>query len=79
MPKLYTYNVLVSFTVQHTFREDEVEQAEEGGEGDLDPTSAALEEFENEIQEFLGTNYAVADVEAWTDFDDLLGVDTDGE
>ena len=70
--KLYTYNVLVSFQMQYTFREDEVEHAEEGDERDLDPTGEAIANLEEELTEYLGQNYAVEKVDAFADF--LLGV-----
>jgi len=75
MPKkLFTYKVIVSFEMQFTFAESEVEQSDEGSDGDLSPTDAALESLEKELQECLGQNYYVEKIEARTDFDDLLGV-----
>lgn len=76
MSKLYTYNVLCSFKLQYTFTQDEVEQAEEGAEGDLDPKATALEQVAAEIREQLEENFAVSEVEAWADFDELLGIDS---
>jgi hypothetical protein len=75
MGKAYTYTVTISFDMPWTFEQDEVEQAEEGDESDLDPTAAALEKLAAEVQEYLGQQFGVSNVEAWTDFDHLLGVD----
>jgi len=72
--KLYTYTVTCSFNVQYTFGEDEVEQAVEGGEGDLDPTESALEALGAEIRSCLEEQFSITKVEAWADFDGLLGV-----
>lgn len=76
MSKSYTYSVTCSFTLQYTFTQDEVKQAEEGGDGDLDPTAVALEELAAEIGDCLGAQFTVSEVEAWADFDGLLGVDS---
>ena len=73
--KFYTFSVLISFHMQHTFTAKEVQPAEEGGEADVDPTDAALAELEDEIQEYLFQQYPVEAVEAWADFDGLLGIE----
>ena len=74
MPKkLYTYLVTMDVKMQFTFNEDEVEQAEEGGPVDIDPTQRALDALGKEIKDCLSNNYAVQSVEAWADFDELLG------
>lgn len=76
--KRFTYNVSVSFQMQFTFSESEVEQSDEGDEGDMSPTDAALEALGKEIAERLGEHFgAVEKVEAWADFDELLGVEED--
>lgn len=73
--KHFTYNVSVSFQMQFTFSESEVEQSDEGDEGDMSPTDAALEALGKEIAERLGEHFGgVEKVEAWADFDELLGV-----
>ena len=72
--KLYTYSVSVSFDMQFTFTEKEVEQAEEGSEKDLDPTEKALSKLETELMEYLSLAYHVKQVEAFADFESLLGV-----
>ena len=77
--KYYTYMISCSFKMQYTFTEKEVEQAEEGGEGDLDPIEDALMDLEKTIKDRLEPHWAVSDVEAWTDFDELLGVIDDDE
>jgi hypothetical protein len=79
MSKSYTYSVTCSFTLQYTFTQDEVEQAEEGGEGDLDPTADALEKLAAEIGDCLAEQFTVSEVEAWADFDGLLGVGSSDE
>ena len=77
--KYYTYMISCSFKMQYTFTEKEVEQAEEGSEGDIDPTEDALMDLEKTIKDRLDPHWAVSDVEAWTDFDELLGVIDDDE
>jgi len=74
----YTYEVHVSVRLQHTFTEAEVEPSEEGGDGDMDPTDEALTKLEQELEEHLLEEYTVTGVEAWADFDNLLGVSTEG-
>lgn len=71
----YTYNVSVSFQMQFTFSETEVEQSDEGDDGDMSPTKAALESLGKEIAECLGEHFGVGTIEAWADFDDLLRVE----
>jgi hypothetical protein len=69
----YTYSVLVSFAMQFTFRQHEVQAAEEGGENDLDPTGDAIADLEEELKDYLSQQYLISGLEADTDFDDLLG------
>jgi len=78
MTKSYTYQVHCTFTVQFTFSEREIKAAEEGTVGDVDPTQEALDGLATELQEYLSQNYAVSDVQAHADFDDLLGVNSEG-
>ena len=73
--RYYTYMLNFSFRMQHTFTETDVEQAEEGGENDLDPTDEALANLENEIREVLSQDYVVESLDAFTDFSSLLGVE----
>lgn len=73
--KHYTYNLLVTFRMQFTFTDDEVEPSEEGGPEDRDPSQRALENLEKELHEQLRQNYTVDDMEVSGDFDDLLGID----
>ena len=79
MPKKhFTYKVACSFNMQFTFPESDVEQSDEGGEGDMSPTDSALEALGKEIEECLCERFGgVAKVETWADFDELLGVDED--
>jgi len=76
--KHFTYIVACSFKMQFTFTDSEVEQSDEGDGGDMSPTDAAMEALCKEIEECLGRHFGdVEKVEAWADFDDLLGVDED--
>ncbi len=71
--KRFNYIVTVSFQMQFSFPESEVEQSDEGAEGDMSPTDEALEALEEELAEFLGQNYGgICNMEAWADFDELL-------
>jgi len=73
--KSYTFTVSVSFEMEFTFRESEVQPAEEGGENDIDPTDEALADLESELKEYLSQEYPIEKIEAFADFDSLLGVD----
>lgn len=76
----FTYNVSCSFDFQFTFTGQEVEPAEEGDETDFDPTEEALSALAAEIKEHLSQNYAaIENVEAFADFNDLLGISEDGK
>lgn len=76
--KHFTYNVACSFNMQFTFPESDVEQSDEGDEGNMSPTDLALESLGKEIEECLGEQFGgVTNVEVCADFDDLLGVDDD--
>ncbi|MEZ6081259.1 MAG: hypothetical protein R3C56_37990 [Pirellulaceae bacterium] len=73
--KLFTYNVSVSFAMQFTFAESEVEQSDEGDEGDMSPTQAALAALGKELEECISQQFGeISNIEAWADFDELLGV-----
>jgi hypothetical protein len=72
--KFYTYNVSFSFEMQFTFPASDVEPASEGGKNDFDPTDEALSALEKEVKEYLSENYTIGDIEAFADFDSLLGV-----
>lgn len=72
--KFYTFNVSVSFEMQFTFGEKEVQPAEEGGENDFEPTEKALADLEKELNEYLSQNYIIDKLESVTDFDSLLCV-----
>lgn len=71
--KYFTYNVSVSFEMQFTFHESEVQPAEEGLERDRDPTEKALANLERELTEYIGSDYAISGLSAFADFDSLLG------
>ena len=74
--KYYTYSVLMSFNMQFTFIGKEVQPSDEGGENDFDPTDQALIDLEKELEDYLSQNYnAIEKVEAYADFDNLLGVE----
>ncbi len=76
--KLFTYRFACSFQMQFTLAESEVEQSDEGDEGDMSPTDRALDELGKEIQECLSERFAdVGEIEVSADFDDLLGTDTE--
>ena len=72
--KHYTFNVSFSFDMQYTFTDNEIQAAEEGREGDVEPTGEALAALEKEITECLSQNYAIGKIEADADFDSLLGI-----
>jgi hypothetical protein len=76
--KHYTFNLTCSFTMQCTFTEQQVQQDADGGDGDVEPTDAALLQLEAEMKEYLQQVYLVADkVEIFADSEDLLGDDDD--
>jgi hypothetical protein len=72
-PKHFTFGVTISFEMQYTFTEDEVERDVETDDG-YEPTDKALSELEDEIKDYLSQNYAVMRVEAYADSDLLLGI-----
>jgi hypothetical protein len=76
---LYTFNVQCTFNVQYTFNESSVEPDPEGRDGDVQPTEAALQILEAELLAVLHNNYAVDEVQAFADSDQLLGKLPDGD
>lgn len=78
MSKHYTFRVVCSFTMQHTFTEDEMEPDPEGGEGDVVPTDEGMLALQRELEEHLRGDYVVDEVELDTDSDALLGVEDCG-
>ena len=73
--KHITFEVSCSFTMQYTFTEQEVQQDEEGNEGDVAPMDAAISQLEKELKEYIGNAYPdVCNVEVYTDAGDILGV-----
>ncbi|KQC08074.1 MAG: hypothetical protein APR62_05430 [Smithella sp. SDB] len=71
--KYYTFDVCVSFTLQYTFTDKEVELDMEGSEGDVEPTHDALVSLEKELDEYLSNNYVVSDVQADCESRSLIG------
>ena len=72
--KYYTYNVSVSFDMQFTFNEKDVQPSDGGDENDFDPSDQALLDLEKELEDYLSQNYSIDEIEAWANFDNLLGV-----
>lgn len=72
--KIYHFNVKCSFAIQFSFTESEVEQDSEGSKGDFSPTPKALRNLAKELTNAFQELYAIDDIEAHADFDDLLGV-----
>jgi hypothetical protein len=72
--KLYTFNVSFSFEMQFTFPSSDVQPAEEGGKNDFDPTDKAITALEKEVENYLAQVYPVTNVQAFADFDSLIGV-----
>jgi len=73
--KHYTFRVSCAFDVQYTFGETEIQPDAGGSEADVEPTDDALEAFRREVESHLARDYAVDNVEAFTDSDSLLGID----
>jgi hypothetical protein len=72
--RIYTYDVVCTFSLQYSFRESEVEQDPEGAEGDLQPREDALTALENELTEVIMQNYVVTEMTAEAESDNLIGV-----
>ena len=77
--KTYTYRVLCSFELQHSFTESEVEHDPEGFESSFVPTDAALLALREELQAALDQNHAISSFDVHTESDDLLGIVDDDE
>lgn len=77
--KHYTFNVVCSFTMQHTFTEPEVQSSEDGRTGDVEPTQEALSQLESELSNHMQNNFAIAEIQAFADSDALLGIMESGE
>ncbi len=69
----FTYNVSVSFELQHTFHESEVQPAAEGDEHDREPTERSLSKLKSELEEYLSNNYTISDLDVSADFESFLG------
>lgn len=72
--KTYTYRVVCSFALQHSFTESEVENDSDSGESDVLPTDAALSALKEELQATLNHNYAISSFDIHAESDDLLGI-----
>lgn len=72
--RFFTYNVSVSFDMQYTFEESEIQPSEEGAEGDYDPSDEAIANLEKELTEYLRQAYSADNMDVFADFDSLLGV-----
>ena len=75
--KNYTFHVYCSFKIQYTFTEDEVDRDPGGDETDFEPTDEALQALEHELQEFLGENYVIDDVDASADSNSFIAAEED--
>jgi len=73
--KTYTYRVICSFTVQHSFTESEVEQDPGGHASDVVPTDEALSALREELEAALVEDHAVSCFDIHAESDDLLGTD----
>ena len=70
----YTFRVHVYFEIQYAFTGTEVQRDWGGAPGDFEPTEKALANLQNEMQEYVGGNYPVNELEVDADSDDLLGI-----
>lgn len=70
----YTFRVHVYFEIQYTFTGAEVQHECGGAPSDVEPTEKALADLQNEMQEYVGGNYSVDELEVDADSDDLLGI-----
>ena len=69
----YTYKVMVSFNVEYSFNESEVEEDPEGKIGaDFNPTPAALHKLRQQLRDEL-VNFSVSNIEAHAESDELIG------
>jgi|SRR5579859_5212301 len=75
---LYTFRVLVSFEMQHTFTGNQVHSDAEGGENDLEPTDVAMLKLEEELEEYIRRLYGINKFEAYTDSEWLIGIEKSG-
>ena len=67
--KHYTFDVYCTFRMQFTFTESEVEPDADSGDGAVEPTDEAIKALELELQDYLGQNYLVEEIEASSDSD----------
>jgi hypothetical protein len=72
-PGAYTYNVVVSFTVEYSFDETEVEEDPEGKIGtDFNPTAVAMQELQQQLLDELEI-FSVSNIEIYAESDQLIG------
>jgi hypothetical protein len=69
----YTYTVSVSFKMQFTFHESEVQPATEGFKHDREPSDKSLNKLKKELEKYITNNYAISDLDVAADFESLLG------
>ena len=69
----YTYNVSVSFEMQGTFHESDVQPATEGFEHDREPTDRSLNKLKKELKEYLSNGYIISDLDALVNYESFLG------
>ena len=70
----YTFRVHVYFEIQYTFTGAEVQRDWGGAPSDFEPTEKALADLQNEMEEYVGGNYSVDELEVDAESDDLLGI-----
>ena len=70
--KHYTFHVYATVKMQFTFTEAEVEHDPDGDDTAVEPTAEALGALERELEEYLGQNYVVDEIEVSSDSDMIL-------
>ncbi len=70
----YTFEVMVSFTMQATFMGKEVCRAAEGGKNAIEPTEKALAALEDRLKVSLSREFIIDEITAWADFGQLLAI-----
>ena len=70
----YTFEVMVSFTMQATFMGNEVCRAAEGGKNAVEPTEKALSALEDRLKVSLSREFIIDEITAWADFGQLLAI-----
>lgn len=70
--KHYTFHVYATVKMQFTFPETELEPDPDSDDTSVEPTTEALEVLERELEEYLGQNYVVDEIEGSSDSDMIL-------